>query len=143
MLIWKQIKCIQINDGHTLSMVLKNWSITSHFSLVSSTCLLLNGSRIRNFTSSLPPNVFLPSVICQSQKIKKHISIIMVNNFKLHWSSSDKFYFKSLYFQNKAWKSMTNALMFSIFTNTSKTMNLTKCIDFSVQCKILYYEKIA
>lgn len=44
------------------SRVLRNLSITSHFSFTSSTCFPFNGSRIRNLTSSLPPIVFLPSI---------------------------------------------------------------------------------
>lgn len=41
---------------------LSKWSIISHFSFTSSTCLFTNGSLILILTSSFPPTAFLPSI---------------------------------------------------------------------------------
>ena len=58
-------QCKQNQKGTPLTFeprVRINWSMTSHFSLLSSTCRPLNGSRTLTLTSSLPPTDFRPSI---------------------------------------------------------------------------------
>ena len=58
-------QCKQNQKGTPLTFEPKvriNWSMTSHFSLLSSTCRPLNGSRTLTLTSSLPPTDFRPSI---------------------------------------------------------------------------------
>ena len=64
-----------------VTKVLINWSITSHFSFTSSTCLLLNGSLILIFTSSLPPTDLRPSVNYKGKPMNAYLCIFNITQF--------------------------------------------------------------
>ena len=72
------------SKNNTLGKALSKWSIISHFSFVSSTCLLVKGSRILIFTSNFPPTDFLPSVNYRKIRNNKNwYQLIALYFFKL------------------------------------------------------------